>query len=213
LANIYFRRFLEAWKRFGWNRKFRSRIVNYADDFVILTHQCAAPALQTAQRVLEKIGLTLNTVKTRIRRVPEEDFDFLGYTFGRRYSKEGRAYVGVKVSAKKLALHRERLREMTGKGQTYLAAEKLVERIEPVVRGFWNYFSSGSQAQARGRLERYTFDRMESWIKRKHPKGGIGQEKLRAIWPRVEALFRSLGSRTKWNARRGAPVPTESRAQ
>jgi RNA-directed DNA polymerase len=213
LANLYFRRFLAAWKRFGLEWKLRSRIVNYADDFVILTRQRAEPALQAAQRILKGIGLTLNEVKTRLCQAPGEDFNFLGYTFGRQYSKAGRAYLGTTVAEKKLAAHRDRIRSLTGRGQTYLAAENLVKKINPVIRGFWNYFSIGNQAQARGSMEKFVYVRMESWIQRKHPKGGVWQEKLSAIWPRVEATFKSLRAKLFGRGRHGATEPTESDVQ
>jgi RNA-directed DNA polymerase len=32
LANVYFRRFILAWKKFGWDHRTQSVIVNYADD-------------------------------------------------------------------------------------------------------------------------------------------------------------------------------------
>jgi RNA-directed DNA polymerase len=57
LANIYMRRFLKAWQQRGLDRQFASRIVNYADDFVILCRRDAAQALDEARRLLQRIGL------------------------------------------------------------------------------------------------------------------------------------------------------------
>ena len=50
---------------------------------------------------MTKLKLTVNESKTRVATLPEDRFDFLGYSFGRCYStKTGRAYLGA-VPAKK----------------------------------------------------------------------------------------------------------------
>jgi len=45
--------------------------------------------------MMSKLKLTVNDTKTRVCKLPEEKFDFLGYTFGRCYSAKGRAYLGI----------------------------------------------------------------------------------------------------------------------
>jgi hypothetical protein len=73
-----------AWKKFGWDRRTRSVIVNYADDFVICCPPGNGKAAQEAMtRLMEKLGLTVNERKTRLVNVPEGSFDFLGYSFVR----------------------------------------------------------------------------------------------------------------------------------
>ena len=73
--------------------QFPAQIVNYADDFVILSRGKAAEALGWTRGVLERLGLTLNEKKTSIREARRERFDFLGYTFGpHRY---GRMATGI----------------------------------------------------------------------------------------------------------------------
>ena len=87
LSNLYMRRFVLGWKKLGLERKLGSRIVTYADDLVILCkHGKAEEALQQMRMIMGKLKLTVNEEKTRICRVPEGEFDCLGYTFGRRYS-------------------------------------------------------------------------------------------------------------------------------
>jgi RNA-directed DNA polymerase len=66
LANLYMNRFLKHWRRRGKGEEFRARLINYADDFVILSRGRAAEALEWTQRVMGRIGLTLNQTKTRI---------------------------------------------------------------------------------------------------------------------------------------------------
>jgi RNA-directed DNA polymerase len=97
LANLYMRRFILAWKKQGWEQKFGARIVNYADDFVILCRHNAAEARERMQAIMAKLKLTVNPQKTRVCRVPEESFEFLGYVLGRCHSSRGRGYIGTHV--------------------------------------------------------------------------------------------------------------------
>jgi RNA-directed DNA polymerase len=82
LANLYMNRFLKYWRITGRGEIFKAQVVNYADDFVILSRQCAAEALNWTRSVMTRIGLTLNETKTSIKEARTERFDFLGYTFG-----------------------------------------------------------------------------------------------------------------------------------
>ena len=76
-------------------------ICNYADDFVICCRPGNAEAAMTRMaRVMTRLGLEVNTNKTRIARLPEEQFDFLGYTVGRFHGKDGRPYFGTRPSRK-----------------------------------------------------------------------------------------------------------------
>ncbi len=95
MSNVYFRRFILAWKKFGLDNRTQSVIVNYADDFVICCRPGSGPtALEATKRIMEKLGLTLNERKTRLVRVPEGNFDFMGYTIGRFYGKGGKLAPG-----------------------------------------------------------------------------------------------------------------------
>ena len=115
LANIYMRRFLKAWELRGNDRRFGSRIVNYADDFVILCRGQAAEALAEARQILTRIGLTLNQTKTRICHAWQEPFDFLGYRFGVQYQfGSGRPYLAAYPSAKSVERMKDTLERMIG---------------------------------------------------------------------------------------------------
>src|SRR5438309_11683963 len=101
LANIYMNRILKHWRRSGRGEALRAHVVNYADDFVILSQRNAAEALAWTKAVMAKLGLTLNEVKTSLRDARTERFDFLGYTFGPHcYQRTGKRYLGASPSAK-----------------------------------------------------------------------------------------------------------------
>lgn len=92
-----------------------ARIVNYADDLVICYKGNSAPkALNAMRRMMGRLKLTVNEEKTRICRLPDGEFDFLGYTFGRRYSpKTGRPYIGTRPSQKRIQRMTEAVRIQT----------------------------------------------------------------------------------------------------
>lgn len=86
LANLYFRRFMLAWYHGGHARRLQAELVNYADDFVILCRDGRGEeAMATMRRLMSKLGLTVNEKKTRLVKLSEERFDFLGYTVGQFY--------------------------------------------------------------------------------------------------------------------------------
>ena len=98
LANLYFRRFMLAWYGGGHARRLQSEVVNYADDFVILCPQGRGDeAMAIMRRLMTKLGLTVNEKKTRLVKLPEERFDFLGYSVGRFYGRGGRPYWGRRL--------------------------------------------------------------------------------------------------------------------
>ena len=103
LANLYMRRFIVGWKVLGHEQRLDAHIVNYADDFVICCRGTADEAMTAMRAMMSKLRLTVNETKTRLCRVPEETFDFLGYTIGRCWSpRTGKSYIGTKPSAKKI---------------------------------------------------------------------------------------------------------------
>ena len=89
------RRFVLGWKKLGHEERLKAYIVNYADDFVICCSGKAEEALATMRDMMVRLKLTVNEKKTQVCNLPEEKFDFLGYSFGRCYSrKTGKAYLG-----------------------------------------------------------------------------------------------------------------------
>src|SRR5712692_10540192 len=86
LSNLYMRRFVLGWKRLGHEQRLDAHIVNYADDFVICCRGTAVAAMTVMRAMMRTLKLTVNETKTRLCRVPDESFRFLGYTLGRCYS-------------------------------------------------------------------------------------------------------------------------------
>jgi RNA-directed DNA polymerase len=66
LANRYMNRFLRHWRNQGRGEAYRAHIVNYADDFVILSRGYAEEALAWTRQVMTRLGLTVNETKTAV---------------------------------------------------------------------------------------------------------------------------------------------------
>jgi len=176
LANIYMRRFLKAWEQRGHGRRFGSRIVSYADDFVILCRWRAAEALAEARRILTQIGLTLNEAKTRVCDVRNEPFDFLGYTFGVQYRfGSGRKYLAAYPSSKSARRLKAKLRRMVGSHMSWQCEENLARDVNRVIRGWMNYFSYGTLWQTYKKLQRFVQGRIRGWLVHKHKVGSRGE--------------------------------------
>lgn len=176
LANVYMRRFLKAWELRDNDRRFGCRVVNYADDFVILCRSNATAALAEARHILTRIGLTLNEEKTRICQAWEEPFDFLGYSFGVQYAfGSGRPYLAAFPAKRSVRRLKAKLRRMVGHHMSWQSAENIVRDVNRVVYGWLNYFSYGTLWKTYGLLERFLQRRVRGWLVHKHRVGSRGE--------------------------------------
>jgi group II intron reverse transcriptase/maturase len=169
LSNLYMRRFVLGWKKLGHEKRYGARIVNYADDLVICCRDSAEEALVAMRGITQKLKLTVNETKTRVCALPEEKFDFLGYTFGRCYSPQtGRAYLGTVPSKKRVIRICEAISSETGRNRTLLDRKTVVGKLNRMMIGWANYFCLGPVSKAYRAVERHARKRLRQWLCAKH---------------------------------------------
>ena len=189
LANCYFRRFLLAWQSHGHRDQLDAHIVNYADDFVI----CCRPgnaeaAMMSMATLMNRLGLEVNTTKTRIARLPDKSFDFLGYTVGRFYGKDGRPYIGSRPSKKSVKSLLRRIHERTSSRWYFDEPANTVARISSLLRGWCDYFDQGPVIEIYDLVRAYTDRRIRRWLMRRTGRQGTGFRQIPD-----EYLYETLG--------------------
>ena len=197
LSNLYMRRFVLGWKKLGHEKRFGAHIVNYADDMVICCRGRAEEALVSMRDMMSKLKLTVNETKTRVCKLPEEKFDFLGYTFGRCYSpKTGRAYIGTVPSKKRVQRICAAISHETGRNKTLLDVEDIVGKLNQMLRGWANYFCLGPVSKAYRAVDQHTRKRLRQWLCAKHQVAWPGTKRFpTASFSKVHGLV-SLTERT-----------------
>src|SRR5229473_2171518 len=168
LANLYMNRFLKYWRITGRGEIFRAQVVNYADDFVILSCGRATEALDWTRSVMTRIGLTLNEAKTSVKQARRERFDFLGYSFGpHRLRKDGRAYLGASPSKKSVSRLRQKVADLLV-SQNVAPWTDVCDRLNRILRGWSNYFGYGTRLMSYRAVDWYVYNGVRSFLRRRH---------------------------------------------
>jgi RNA-directed DNA polymerase len=168
LANLYMKRFLKYWRITGRSEAFQARVVNYADDFVILSRGHAVEALEWTPSVMTRMGLTLNEAKTKIKKAQTERFDFLGYTFGpERYRKDGHWYLGASPSKKSVQRVKEKVGDLL-RPSNIGNWEEVRDRLNQTLRGWSAYFSYGTRLLAYRAIDHHVYERVRDFLTRRH---------------------------------------------
>ena len=189
LSNLYMRRVVLGWKVLGYERRFGAEIVNYADDLVICCRRQAEEAMAAMRHLMQRLKLTVNEAKTRLCRLPDERFDFLGYTIGRCYSpKTGRAYLGTRPSKKAVQRVCREISERTRGRWLLVDVEDQVTRLNWLMVGWANYFCLGPVSKAYSAVDHHACRRLRRWLCRKHKVQGRGATR----YP-DENLYQELG--------------------
>jgi RNA-directed DNA polymerase len=161
-------RFLRAWRERGKGEQYQARIVNYADDFVILSRDHAAQALQWTRWAMAAIKLNLNETKTCIRNARQERFQFLGYSFGpERYRKDGHWYLAAQPCDRAIQRVKERVGALLQPGNQD-PWDNVVRRLNRILRGWANYFYYGTRLKAYRAIDNYVYHCAANFLRRRH---------------------------------------------
>jgi RNA-directed DNA polymerase len=205
LANRYMNRFLRHWRYQERGEAFRAHVVNYADDFVILSRGHADEALAWTRRVMTRLGLTVNEAKTTVRNARQERFDFLGYSFGpHHYRKDGHWYLGASPSQKSVQRLKARVAE------TLVAAnvapwDDVRDRLNHLLRGWATYFGYGTRLMAYRAADNHVYEAVRGFLTRRHKVPSRGTRRFSD-----HVVFEELGVLRLRRMHIGAP-PTAAR--
>jgi RNA-directed DNA polymerase len=197
LSVVYMNRFLKHWRLSGRGEAFRAHVVSYADDFVILSRGCAEEALTWTKAVMTKLGLTLNEAKTSVKDARRESFDFLGYTLGpRHFPNGGRWYLGAAPSKKSVLRIKTKVSELLMPGNKG-AWPEVQTRLNRLLIGWSAYFSHGALASAYQAVDDHVYDRVRSFLCKRHKAPGRGTKRFsRAhVYEELEVLRLRRGRR------------------
>jgi RNA-directed DNA polymerase len=168
LANLYMNRYLKVFRLRGLDQRYGARLVNYADDLVVLCREGADEVLAQTRRWFTQMGLVLNERKTRVCDGRSEPFTFLGYTFGpMHYRKDGHWYLGAAPAKKAVQRIKGRIRQIL-RPTNQAPWEVVVAELNPVLRGWANYFSYGTRLLAYRAVDHYVYERVRHFLQRRH---------------------------------------------
>jgi RNA-directed DNA polymerase len=154
-------------------------LVRYADDGVVLcrSRRQAQAALDAVGEILAGLGLRLHPDKTRIVDLREgrEGFDFLGCHFRARMSgrlweqrRVRRYYLHRWPSQRAMKRLREKVKARTGRNRVGVRdVRTVIEELNPILRGWGNYFRTGNAANKFRQVDRYVVDRLCSLMVKK----------------------------------------------
>jgi group II intron reverse transcriptase/maturase len=176
LSNIYLSVLDKLWERHAH----LGELVRYCDDFVILsrTTKACEEAGDRVRQILTRLRLELHPEKTRRIDLSwgRQGFDFLGCHLRKRLcgplweKKRKRVYFLHRwPSQRSMKRVRQRVKEMTGRNRNGVKDVRVIIRdINPVLRGWGNYFRTGNAAVKFNQVDDYVRQRLRSFmVKRK----------------------------------------------
>ena len=204
LANVALHLLDEEWAR---NGRRLGTLVRYADDHVVLcpTRERAEQARITVSAVLDHLGLRLHPEKTRIVHLARgaEGFDFLGFHHRMRESPKwrGRWYLQSWPSSRAMASIRAKVRDKTSRRYASLPLAAVVERLNPVLRGWGAFFRYGNSSRKFAAVDCYVNQRLAQLASAKHGlRGWNWSTRFNHGWANSLGIYRLSGTVRYWSA-------------
>lgn len=168
LANIYLHSLDRFWQE---NHAHLGTLVRYADDFVIVCREESAAhrAHLAVAKFLSRLKLELHPEKTRVVRMESSGFDFLGFRFQKFKSRiHGKMLPYIWPRMKAMNAVRSRIRELTERRKHQYGAATVIAKLNPVIRGWRNYFRIGQSTLKFQQLDRYVRFRLLRYERNAH---------------------------------------------
>jgi RNA-directed DNA polymerase len=182
-------------------------LVRYADDGVVLCRLAAQAehALAAVGEILVSLGLRLHPDKTRVVDLREgrEGLDFLGCHFRARMSgrlweqkRIVRYYLHRWPSQRAMARLRAKVRDRTGRNRVGLDIRDVIADLNPILRGWGNYFRTGNAADKFIQIDRYVVWRLfRLMVKKRGRNLRAGQaDQWTPTWFRGQGLYKLSGT-------------------
>ena len=193
LANIYLNEVDREWTRRGYNSiRYEAHMVRYADDMVILCRKNAERYYEEFKREIEKLGLEVNEEKTKIVDA-RKGFDFLGMSFAYRKNPKGRMNCYKWPSHKAVSEIKVKIREAIGRRGNW-RLEEAIQRVNPMIRGWGNYFRYGNSFLQFEKVDRYVYWRLRWRYYVEHRKRRSGMNDFPQDLSREKGLYRLRGT-------------------
>lgn len=168
LANLYL--LLDRlWERRHLQKRLEARLVRYADDIVVMCRNGTKAPLAVIQQVCDRLGLCLNEHKTRMVNAEQESFDFLGFEFRMRPSRNtGNRYPHVQPAKKSLKKIKAHITLLSNRRLTMLPLPVVLQRINEALRGWVGYFHYRNSSNSLEQLKRHAEQRVRIHLSRRH---------------------------------------------
>jgi RNA-directed DNA polymerase len=190
------------------------RIVRYADDFVVVVageRRHAEALIAETEQVIAPLGLTLSREKTSIAHI-DEGIEFLGWRIQRQTGRNGRPQIYTYPSQPSLQAVMGKVKQITRTGQNQ-TLDQLLNRLNPVLRGWCDHFRHGVSSRTFGYLRAYVWRRVIIWLRHKHHGRNwrwLRRRYLPGWWPTAQtvSLYNPAGVKTTRYRYRGSKIPT-----
>lgn len=169
LANLYLHLLDRIWERHQYERRYRARLVRFADDMVICCARDAERPQAVLRHVLDRLALTLNETKTHTVNAYAESFDFVGFNFQLRQSRRsGKYYPHVEPCKKAVQSIKDRTRELTDRRRTSVPMPIMMKEVNQAVRGWGQYFHHRNSTNVFRQVKMQVEERVRTQLRRRH---------------------------------------------
>jgi len=163
LSNIYLNQLDE-----GWERSYGGKgiLVRYCDDFVIMCRrwQEAKEARRQVKKLLEALGLELHPEKTKEVRLSRGmgGFEFLGWYVRKIPSArfKGKHFLNRWPSKRSMKRLKAKVKSVIHRSASVKDAKEFAKKLNPILRGWANYYRTGNSRKKFGQLDRYLWEKL-----------------------------------------------------